>query len=180
MILALDYGEKRIGVAVTDESERFVKAIDYISNNSEVKKIRKKDFPKGTIEQEIKDFKKKLKQESKIEFRKVCNKLLHLINIYYPQKIIIGLPTVPNQKTGQPTKGLQAKKVEQFIKKFKACLSQNKVLIEIEFIEESMTSQIAEQNLREQGVPSSKINEKVDSESARILLEEYISNKKNK
>lgn len=175
MILALDYGEKRIGVAITDETGKYAKALDYLHNKSEVKRIAANAFPKGTKPEEIQDARRKEKTEAKLEFRKLCNKLLYLINCYYPDKIIVGLPTVIDEETNQPKLGAQAKKVQQFVKKFEACLKQNKIVLDIEFIEESMTSHIAEQNLRAQGLASSKIQEKIDSESARILLESYIS-----
>lgn len=174
MILALDYGEKRIGIAVTDESERFVRALDFVPNKSELKKIHTKDFPKGTKLEVINDARKAAKREAKIEFRKVCSKLLHLINLYYPDKLLIGLPLVPDKETGQLVLGAQAKKIKQFVKKLESYLKQNNIVLDIEFIEESLSSQIAEKRLRDEGVPSSRINERIDSESARVMLEEYL------
>jgi putative transcription antitermination factor YqgF len=175
MILALDYGEKRIGVAITDESERFVKGIDYLPNKSEPRKIFTKDFPKGTSMQVINDARRAAKYESKIEFRKVCTRLLHLFTIYYPSIVLIGLPTTVDAETQEIKLGQQAKKVKDFAKKLESCLKQNNMVIEIKFVEESMTSSWAEQNLREQGLTTDKIKEKVDSESAKILLEGYIT-----
>ena len=179
MILALDYGEKRIGVAVTDNEERFAKVLDYIPNKSEVKKIFSKGFPKGTKPEEIQEMRKKEKKEAGIEFRKLCNKLLYLINLYYPDKIIIGLPTTVDEN-GHPVIGAQAKKVQQFVKKFEACLKKNNIVLDIELIDESMTSSLVEQKLRLKGMRSNNIREKIDSECARMLLEEYLTSEAGK
>lgn len=175
VLLALDYGEKRIGVAVTDESGRFVKPLDYIPNKSEVRKITAKDFKDGITPEELNKARKTHKQECKIEFRKICNKLLFLINCYYPEKIIVGLPTTVTED-GQVAEGVQAKKIRKFVKNLTTCLKQNNIALQIEFIEESMSSRLAEENLRAQGITTSgKIKEHIDSESAKLLLEEYIS-----
>lgn len=178
MILALDYGEKRIGVAITDETEKFTKALEYLSNKSEPKKIFAKDFPSGTTVQAINDARKAAKTESKLEFRKLCNKILHLVNIHYPDRLIVGLPTVIDEETQQPVIGAQGKKIKDFVKKLDTCFRQNNIVLPIELIEESMSSRMAEENLRAQGFTNDKVRENIDSESARILLEGYISSKK--
>lgn len=175
VVLALDYGEKRIGIAVTDETGRFVKPLDFIPNNSEIKKFTAQDFPKGTTVEEIQKKKKENLAESRIELKKVCNKLLHLINCYYPEKLVVGLPTVVDEKTNLMIEGQQAKKVKKFVKNLNTCLHQNKVILPVEFIEESMSSKMAEDSLRKQGITTTdKIRERIDSESAKLLLEEYI------
>lgn len=177
MILALDYGEKRLGVAISDETETYAKALEYLPNKSEPKKILAKDFPQGTSQFVINDARKAGRQESKIEFKKLCNKLILLINLHYPDRILIGLPTVMDDETQLPVLGAQAKKIKDFAKKLGNCLTQNNIIVEITFIDESMTSQMAEVSLRSQGLTNDKIREKIDSESAKILLESYISAK---
>ncbi len=179
MILALDYGEKRIGVAISDESETFAKPLDLIPNKSEVKKIFAKDFPKGTSQQEITDARRAAKRESKVEFRKVCNRLLYLINCYYPDTIVFGMPTVVDQDSGEIKHGAQALKVQQFIKKFETFLKQNKIVCAIETFDESLTSRIAEQQLREMGHGSKSIKELIDSQSAKIILEDFLAHRKS-
>jgi putative transcription antitermination factor YqgF len=176
MILALDYGEKRIGVAVSDDEERFGTVLDYIPNKSEVKKIFAKGFPKGTKPEEIQEVRRKEKKEASTEFRKLCNKLLYLINLYYPDKIIVGLPTTVDIN-GNPFVGAQAKKVQQFVKRLDICLKKNNIVLDIELIDESMTSALVEQKLKLKGMKSNNIREKIDSECARMLLEEYLSSK---
>jgi RNase H-fold protein (predicted Holliday junction resolvase) len=176
VLLALDYGEKRIGVAVTDESGKFVKPLDYIPNKTEPRRITAKDFKDGITPQELHAKRKENKNECKVELRKLCNKLLYLINCYYPEKIIVGLPTVVDNETGQIAEGMQAKKVRRFVKTLESCLRKNNIALTIEFLEESMSSKFAEENLKALGITTSeKIREKIDSESAKVLLEDYIS-----
>lgn len=174
MILALDYGEKRIGVAVSDESEKIATALPYLSNKSEIKRISNKDYPKGTDPQKIKEDRKALKIQSKIELRKVFNIICHLINTYYPDKIIVGLPKTIDKETNEWIEGHQAKKIRNFMKKFEQFLISKKIVCEIIFIDETMTSKQAEENLREMNLTNDKVREKIDSESARILLQEYL------
>jgi putative Holliday junction resolvase len=175
MILALDYGEKRIGVAVTDETERFVKALDFIPNRSEPKKIFAKEFPAGTSIQDINKARKQSKFDAKVDFKKICNRLLYLVNCYYPNKIIIGLPTTVDQETGETVYGQQAKKVQQFTKKIESCFKSNGIVLDVELIEESLTSIIAEKQLRDMGVPTKRIKDNIDSASAKVLLESYLN-----
>lgn len=178
-ILALDYGEKRIGVAVSDENGQFAKALDYITNKSEIKKIFAKDFPKNTKQAVINEARYVAKKDAKIEFKKVCTRLLYLFNIYYPDKLLIGIPTSIDPELGTPVFGQQAKKVQGFAKRLETCLKQHGISVEFIFLEESMSSKQAEDNLKTQGISTSnKIKERIDSESARILLDEYLHNGK--
>lgn len=175
MILALDYGEKRVGVAVTDESEKFVVSLDFISNNSELKRVKNSDFPKGTPNKEIVEVRKTAKKDSKLELRKLFNKICHLVNYYYPDKILIGIPMTVDKETNELVKGKQAIKIESFSKKLQAFLKSKNVVCDIELIEESMSTVMARANLKEKGLTETKIKQQVDSESARILLEEYVN-----
>ncbi len=176
-LIAFDYGERRIGVAITDESNKMTSSLPYISNNSELKKINKKDFPKGTDPKEIAKARREAKKDSKIELRKVFNKILYLVNSYYPEKLLLGLPLSFDSKENIYKEGMQAKKVRSFAKKLDIFLKKNNIICEIVFLEESMSSQIAASNLSDFGLTSDKIREKIDSESARILLEGYIESK---
>lgn len=174
-LIAFDYGEKRIGVAITDESGKITTSLPYISNNSELKKVSKKDFPARTDPKVIAKARKAAKTESKIEHRKAFIKILHLLNSYYPEKIIFGIPLSFNEKENKYEEGKQAKIIRNFAKKLETFLKQNNIICEIIFIEESMSSKIAEENLRQMGLSKGKIQEKIDSEAARVMLEGYIS-----
>jgi len=176
MLLALDYGEKRIGVAVTDENGQFPTPLNYISNRSKVKRVSNKSYPKGTSPQTIHDARKAAKGKAKVELRKLFNKILHLINCYYPEKILIGLPMSIDKNTRALVVGKQAIVVRRFAKKLESFLKSQKIVCDILLIEESMSSVQARANLKQLGLTENKIKEKIDSESARILLEEYITN----
>ncbi len=173
MILALDYGEKRIGVAVSDEGEKFAKALECITHKSEPGKISVKDFPHGTSQEVIQEERRKAKSDRKLEERKLFNKILHLVTLHYPEKILIGLPTTADATTGRAIIGKQAKKVQRFAKKLESFLKKNNILVEIIFVEESMTSVDAEKKLRAEGLGSKRIKARIDSESAKCLFESF-------
>lgn len=65
MIIAFDYGEKRIGVAISDESNKFATALDFVPNRSQIKKVFLKDFPKGTDIKVIQNLRKSQKKKQK-------------------------------------------------------------------------------------------------------------------
>ncbi len=174
-LIAFDYGEKRIGVAVTDERGRITTSLPYISNHSELKKISKKDFSQGTDPKIIAKARKEAKAESKIELKKVYNKIYHLLNTYYPEKIIFGLPLSFYEKENKYIEGKQAQKVRKFTNGLKTFLTKQNIVCDLIFIEESMSSKIAEENLKEMGLSHDKIRERIDSESARIMVESYLS-----
>jgi putative transcription antitermination factor YqgF len=179
MILALDYGEKRIGVAITDEKDQFAASQNYISNSSELKRVATKDFPKGTPVKEIVEARKAAKREAKVEMRKLLNKIYYLINSHYPDKILIGLPLTIDKNTSEWVEGQQALKVKKFAKTLESFCKSKKIVCDIELVEESMSSSFARDNLKEMSLTESKIKEKIDSESARILLEEYLNKVKS-
>lgn len=172
-ILALDYGQKRIGIAISDESKKFATSLKYLSNNSEIEKLEKKKYP-NLSPQEFKQLKYKAQKKSKAELQKTFGLLKHILNTYYPTEIIIGLPLSFDEKTNTYVEGLQAKKVRLFVKSLCKYLEQNKIQCDVNFIEESMTSKFAEEKLEELNLTSGKLKEKIDSESARIMLEEYL------
>ena len=138
-ILSLDYGLKRIGVAISDPDRKFA-------------------FPRKVIANK--------------DFKHVLSSIKNLIEENEIYLIIIGLPlNMPGVKN---EKSKMTKTVEDFVKKLK-----QKVNISIELIDERLSSFTAEQNLFETGIKSKKIKSLVDSEAARILLEEYIEKYKH-
>ncbi len=78
------------------------------------------------------------------------------------EKIVAGLPV-----NMDGTKGFQAKNCEEFISKIEG--------YEIIFEDERLTSDTAEQNLRERKIDFRKDKGLVDIESACIILEQYLS-----
>lgn len=175
VLIAFDYGEKRIGVAVTDESGKITTSLPYISNKSEVKRITKKEFPQGTDIKIINKARKDAKIQAKVELRKIFNIICHLLNTYYPDKIIFGLPMTIDKETNNWIEGHQAKKVKSFSKKLQSFLKSKNVVCDVEFVEESMTSKQAEDNLKQMGLSNEKVREKVDGEAARLLLEDHLN-----
>lgn len=134
-VIAIDFGLKRVGIAVSDPSRIFAFPSAVLEN-------------KG-IEQLIKDI-------SDIVLEKEAD------------LILVGMPY--NMPSVKELKGEMAIKVESFIAKLKEKLS-----VQIEVIDERLSSFMAEENLKEAGVSSKKYKKLVDAEAARIMLEEYLS-----
>lgn len=78
------------------------------------------------------------------------------------EKIVAGLPV-----NMDGTKGFQAQNCEEFVSKIKG--------YEVIFEDERLTSDTAEQNLRERKIDFRKDKGLVDIESACIILEQYLS-----
>lgn len=175
MLIGLDYGEKRIGIAVSDETEKYVKALPYIPNKIGQIENDYKGLLKGKSPEEIKKIKSDSLKLIKTELRKVFNKILYLLNYYYCDKIVIGIPLSYDSKLNKFKEGFQARKVKSFSRKFEAFLKANNIICEFIFMEESLTSSLAESNLRISGRKKKAIRENIDSESAKILLESFIS-----
>lgn len=131
-ILAIDYGIKRIGFAISDEERKFAFPHSVMQNKNE----------KFVIE-EI----KKIVTEKDIDL------------------ILIGMPYNMDN-----TKGEMALKVEKFAFGLK-----EKINVKVEFVDERLTSFIAEENLKESNLSGKKLKKYVDSEAARLILENYIS-----
>lgn len=81
------------------------------------------------------------------------------------EKILVGLPKGFSGETKQTST------TRDFAKEL-----DTKVSAKIELIDERFTSKIAEQNLREAEKNSRQQKELIDSESARVLLQEWLDN----
>lgn len=130
-ILALDVGDKRIGVAVSDPFGFSGSPLGTFLNN--------------------KDFFKKLEE---------------IINQYKPTKIVIGLPLTLSGEEGE-----QAKKTKNFAKKLQKYFPN----IPIELEDERFTTDIAEERLSVLLKNKKKKKQKLDSISAIVILESYLS-----
>lgn len=127
-ILALDFGNKRIGLAIGDSDIGVAAARYFLPNDGD------------TLET-----------------------LVKLIKSERVKKILIGLPRGLQQETEQ------TKLTREFANELDA-----KISIPIEFIDERFTSRIAESNLQTAEIDSRKQKNLVDSEAARIILQEYL------
>ena len=124
-VLSIDYGRKRIGVAVSDEENIFA-------------------FSEPVITDTI--------------WSKLYSKLLATIKFHKPTKIVIGYPLGLDMKPTQ-----MSLEVDHFIENLK-----QEFAIEILKWNEVGTSQLASINFRH------KKTQAIDSESARIILKEYL------
>jgi len=131
-ILALDLGERKIGLAFSDQGK--------IAQRLESIKIGRAGL-KGSIGR----------------LQEICQK--HQIN-----KIIIGLPKTLRQEIGPQARIV--KNQAQFLAK--------RLNLPIIFEDETFSSSEAAENLANEGFSQKKIQEKIDSESARIILQNYL------
>lgn len=131
MVLAIDYGTKRIGLALSDETETIAQAIEpiIVKNN-----------------------------------RTAFIRIHELITLHKLTKILLGLPLGYDEKPTQISI-----EVEKFAKKVA-----EKFNIETAFWNETLTSKMAGVKIKD------KRNGKLDSESARILLQEYLNFQKDR
>ena len=128
MILALDYGERYVGVAVTDPEGRLALRHSVI------------DQKKGNVVGLVKD----ILAKEKI------------------MKILVGVPmSLEGEETQQTHVSLA------FIEKLQEALGDS---IEIEPVDETLTSVAAEENLIRDGVAKDESH----AEAARIILEDYL------
>ncbi|MFH0776042.1 MAG: Holliday junction resolvase RuvX [Patescibacteria group bacterium] len=126
-MLALDFGEKRIGLAVGDSTIGVAAARSFLINDAEI-----------------------------------FVNLAKLVEHEGITKILVGLPLGLKNETAQ-TRSARA-----FAAKLDA-----KVAATVELLDERFTSKIAAANLRSAGENARAQKTRVDSESARIILQEY-------
>ena len=135
-ILAIDYGSKRVGLAISDPERVFA-------------------FPCDVIENKSYDY--------------LISQINNLILEKEVDYILIGMPYNMNKSSSDSTKNEMEKNVEYFIKQL-----QKSVTIPIKTIDERLSSFAAEEKLREAGLSAKKSKKYIDSEAARLLLEEFI------
>lgn len=127
MLMALDVGDARVGVAVADEHMRI-------------------PIPKDTIELAKSDF---------------VPAVAELVKQHGISKIVVGFP---RNQSGEATE--QTKKVEKRVDEIRS------LGVEIVFQDESLTSVIAEDRLRQRGQNYTKGD--IDAEAAVIILGDYL------
>ena len=93
---------------------------------------------------------------------KAIETILNIAKENHVEKIVAGLPI-----NMDGTKGFQAQNCEEFVSKVKG--------YEIIFEDERLTSDTAEENLRQRKIDFRKDKGLVDIESACIILEQYLS-----
>jgi len=130
-ILALDVGEKRIGVAVSDELNITAQAVTTIKRTSEVDTVAE---------------------------------IRALIERYGASKIIIGMPF-----NMDGTKGRSAEMVEGLSSFLKL-----KLPVEIEMIDERLTSSQGERVLLDADISRKKRKSAIDKIAAQLILQSYL------
>lgn len=139
--LAIDFGLKRIGIAITDDLKLMAFQRGYIENK------------KGVLEE-----------------------IIGLVNKENVSRIIIGYPV--NFKSEETD---ASSHVIEFIEKLKIIAEKNQLNTEIILFDERFTSSIARHYISMSDLPKKKKHNKgfLDSASAQIILEDYLTKEKN-
>lgn len=133
--LALDVGERRVGIAVTDDAGIISRPlITLATENSFLERL-------GEVIEEEK-----------------------------PDLVIFGMPRHQNGEIGG-----MAKQIKELAKGVK-----HEYSIEVGFEDESGTTIMAEDRMREAGVALKDMKTKVDAEAATVILESYLARKKSR
>lgn len=142
-ILGIDYGAKKIGIAIAEIETKIPRSLNPIIRNQKTK-------------------------------QHVYYKIKELILDNECKKIIIGIPFNTEYHTGNKIETEQSIKVKKFAKNLKKYLDKHKLNVNILLVDESFTTVQAFDNLKKLGFKKQKIKKNIDSESARILLKNYL------
>jgi len=138
-ILAIDPGQKRVGLAVSDPFGNFAVGLETLSN---------------------------------YEGKDILPELTAICQQYEVKTVVIGLPLHMSGEEGE--KAQEARQLAQLI--------QEGLHLPVELMDERLTSKIAEQSLRMQGVQSSRQRKKgiIDQAAAMRILQDYLDRQKAK
>jgi len=137
-ILAIDYGLKRVGLAISDPERSFA-------------------FPCDVIENKSYDY--------------LISQINNLILEREVDLILVGMPYNMNKSNSDMIKNEMEKNVELFINQL-----QKSIKVPLKTVDERLSSFAAEERLKEAGLSAKKSKKYIDSEAARLLLEEFIHN----
>lgn len=129
--LGIDYGQKRTGIAVTDDGGRMA-------------------FPRTTITMKTRD--------------RFFEELLTIIEKEQPHAIVVGLPLSLNKE-----ETLTTRQVRNFTARLKRRCS-----LPVYYMEEALSSNEAEERLRDAVVPVSKRKGILDQQAAILILESFL------
>jgi putative Holliday junction resolvase len=135
-ILAIDYGLKRTGIAVTDEMQLIASGLTTVAS------------------------------ETVLDF---------LSDYFKKEKVELVLLGEPKQMNSEPSQS--AELIEVFLQKFKDAFPD----MQVERVDERFTSKIAFQAMIDSGLKKKQRQNKalIDEISATIMLQDYLSRKKN-
>lgn len=130
-LLAIDLGAKRVGIAVSDELQMTVTALERLERRS---------------------------------WKDLLRRVAAFIESYDARALIIGLPL-----SLDGTKGEAAEEATRIAENFRKSLN-----VPVFLQDERLTSLAAESEMRAQGLARREISQRVDSESAAIILRDFI------
>ncbi|HHU85141.1 MAG TPA: Holliday junction resolvase RuvX [Clostridiales bacterium] len=136
VILSVDYGDVRTGIAVCDKNELLASPI-------------------GTINQP--------------DVEKLCDEIIKICNEYKAEMICLGLP-----KNMDGSEGFRAEHVKEF-----AEILREKSGLPLEFVDERLTTVAAHRALNETNTRGKKRKNIVDTVSAVMILENFLTIRKN-
>lgn len=131
-LLALDLGEKRVGVAVSDELRITVRPLAALRRTN---------------------------------WKELLRAVVELLRGFDALGLVIGLPL-----NLDGTEGLAARDARRLARNFEISLE-----IPVYLQDERLTSRAAEETLRAEGRTESEVREQVDSQSAAIILRDFIA-----
>lgn len=131
-LLALDLGEKRVGVAISDELWITVRPLPYLSRTN---------------------------------WKQLLGAVADLLQHYDAKALVIGLPL-----NLDGTEGHAAVEAKRIARNFELSLK-----APVYLQDERLTSREAEESLRAAGHSSDELHKHVDSESAAIILRDFIA-----
>ena len=137
--MSIDYGDKRVGVALSDPSHTI-------------------SYPSGFINKKNEDY--------------LVNEIIKIIDQKEIEKIIIGLPISMSGAYSD-----QTKKVICFKDFLMKQLSNKKIVVDIDMIDERLSSIAAKNIMIQQGIKTGHNKGKIDELSASIILQEYLDSK---
>lgn len=105
--------------------------------------------------------------------KSVSEEIEKLVKEYNISVLLIGDPADKNGNKGE-----MSAKIREEVKKIEKELSSHKIILEIIFWDEMMTSFKARETLVLRGKNEEEIKRLIDSESASIILQEYLDNRK--
>ena len=130
--MAIDLGTKRVGLAVTDELQITVTALERIERRS---------------------------------WKDLLRRVAAIIERFDARALIVGLPLNMDL-----TEGAAAEEARRIAENFRKSLN-----VPVFMQDERLTSIAAETELKEGGVPAAEIQDRVDSESAAIILRDFLA-----
>ena len=136
-VLALDLGQKTVGVAISDELSITIKRLDPIRRTS---------------------------------WKDLLKNVSALVERFDAQTLVIGLPL-----SLDGTRGSAAETAHQFAVNFARSLK-----IPVYLQDERLTSEEARTSLRERGYNQTEVDALIDSESAAIILRDFLNSREER